>query len=154
RLAEPAGDAFVLLHEGDLVVVGDRLVLRVDHADAFEGADVDAELATGAELLDHFRFRDVLRLHPGDEVAMLVLNRVHGTIDATDGAVDAALGVNVVLAARLAPDRVGGALDLADAATNALVGNEMRHGGSVYLNDRCVLVDVQRRDAARAPEEN
>jgi hypothetical protein len=42
----------VLLDEGDLVVVGQRLVLRVDHADALERADVDAELATGAELLD------------------------------------------------------------------------------------------------------
>src|SRR6266511_666329 len=63
RLAKPAGDAFVLLHECDFVVIGHSLVLRLDHVDALEGADVDAELASRAELFDHFRLRDFLRLY-------------------------------------------------------------------------------------------
>src|SRR4029077_11669247 len=85
-----------------------------------------------------------------DEIAVLVLDRVDRAIDAADRAVDAALRVDVVLAFGLAPNGIGGALDLADAAADAFIGDEVGHGFSVYLNDCCVLVDVDRRDAARA----
>src|ERR1051325_2135938 len=74
RLAEAAGHALVLFDEGDLVVIRHRLVLRLDHVDALERADVDAELAPRAELLDHLRLRDLLRLHARDVVAVLVLD--------------------------------------------------------------------------------
>src|SRR5206468_11900176 len=127
RLAQPAGHALVLLDEGDLVVVRHRFVLRVDHVDALERADVDAELASRAELLDHLRLRDLLRLHARDVIAVLILDRVDRAIDAADGAVDAALGMDVVLPASSPPYRVRGALDLADAAADALVSDEMGH---------------------------
>src|SRR5437867_2051769 len=154
RFAQPAGDALVLLHEGDLVVIGYRLVLRLDHVDALERADVDAELASGAELLDHFGLRNVLRLYARDELAVLVLDGVDGAVNAADGAVDAPLRMNVVLAARLAPDRVRGAFDLADAAANAFIGDEVRHGVSVYLNNQSSTVHVKRCDAARSPDQS
>src|SRR5258706_5264032 len=120
-LAEPAGDALVLLDEGDLVVIGQRLVLRLDHVDALEGADVDAELAPRAELLDDFRLGDLLRLHPRDEVAVLVLDGVDRAVDPAHRAVDAALHVNVEHATGLAPDGVRGALHFADAAPDTFV---------------------------------
>src|SRR5260221_9788735 len=128
-LAEPAGYALILLDEGDLVVVRQGLVVRVDHLDAFEGADVDAELAAGAELLDDLSLGDLLRLHAGNEIAMLVLDGIDRAVDAADRAVDAALGVDVVHAAGRAPDGVRGALHLADAATDTFVSDEMRHAG-------------------------
>src|SRR5213593_4703696 len=154
RLAQPASDALVLLHEGDLVVIGYRLVLRLDHVDALERADVDAELASRAELLDHFSLRNVLRLYARDELAMLVLDGVDRAVDAADGAVDTPLGMNVVLAARLAPDRVRGAFDLADTAANAFIGDEVRHGVSVYLNNQSSTVHVKRCDAASSPDQS
>src|SRR5438874_2406574 len=108
RLAEPASDALRLLHEGDLVVVGHRLVLRLDHLDALERTDVDAELAPRAQLLDDLGLGDLFRLDARDEVAVLVLDRVDRAVDAADRAVDAALGMDVVLAAGRPPDGVGG----------------------------------------------
>src|SRR5437588_445487 len=84
-------------------MIGHRLVLRLDHADAFERT-----------------------------------------------AVDAALGMDVVLSARGAPDRVGGALHFADGAADALVSDEMGHAVSVYLNDGCALVDIQRSHSSRS----
>src|SRR4051812_34133295 len=131
--AEPAGHALFLVDEGDLVVVRHRLVVRVDHLDAFERADVDTELAPGAKLLDDLGFRDLFRLHARDEIAVLILDGVDRAVDAADRTVDAALGMDVVQAAGSPPYGVGGALHLADAATNALVGDEMRHGRRVYL---------------------
>src|SRR5260221_13990608 len=128
-LAEPAGHALVLLDEGDLEGVRQGLVVRVDHLDAFEGADVDAELAAGAELLDDLSLRDLLRLHAGNEIAMLVLDGIDRAVDAADRAVDAALGVDVVHAAGRAPDGVRGALHFADATTDTFVSDEMRHAG-------------------------
>src|SRR5206468_7156483 len=121
--------------EGDLVMVRHRLVVRVDHVDALERADVDAELASGAELLDDLGLRDLFRLHARDVVAVLVLDGVDRAVDAADRAVDAALRMDVVLPAGRAPNRVGGALYLADATPYAFVGDEMGHvGPSVYLN--------------------
>src|SRR3954452_21377287 len=136
--AEPACHALFLVDESDLVVVGHRLVVRVDHLDALERTDVDAELASRTKLLDDLGLRDLFRLDPGDEVAVLILDRVDRTIDAADGAVDTALRMDVVQAAGRSPNGVGGALHLADAATNALVGDEMRHGRRVYLTSATI----------------
>src|SRR6185369_12504311 len=119
RFAEATRDTLCLLHEGDLVVVGHRLVLRLDHLDAFERADVDAELAPGAQLLDDLGLRNLFRLDARDEVAVLVLDGVDRAVDAADRAVDAALGMDVVLPASGAPNRVGRALYLADATPYA-----------------------------------
>src|SRR5712692_11217987 len=118
--AQPAGDAFVLLDECDLVVIGNRLILGIDHVDALERADVDAKLASRAQLLDHFGLRDFPRLDARDELTVLVLDGVDRAVNAAHRAVDAALGMDVVLAARRPPDGIGGALDLADGAADAL----------------------------------
>src|ERR1051325_10825159 len=134
-LAEAAGDAFVLLDERNLVVIRQRLVLGVDHGDALEGADVDAELAPGAELLDDLGFGDFLRLDARDVVAVLVLDGVDRAVNAADGAVDAALSVDVELALGRSPDRVGGAFDLANAAADALVGDEMGYESAASLHE-------------------
>jgi hypothetical protein len=116
-------------------VVGQGLVIRVDHADALERADVDAELAPRAQVLDDLGFGNVLRLDPRDQLAMLVLDGVHRTVDAADRAVDAALRVDVILPLRLTPDRVRRALDLADRASDAFVSDEVGHFGlAVYMN--------------------
>ena len=125
--------------------------------DALERADVDAELAAGAELLDDLGLRDLLRLDARDEVAVLVLDGVDRAVDAADGAVDAALGVDVVLPLGRAPDRVRGALDLADAAPDAFVSDEMRHAlGSESLpdaRDHRTSVEAERLDAMLLADE-
>src|SRR5205807_8699345 len=90
RLAEPAGHALFLVDEGDLVMVGDRLVVRIDHLDALERTDVDAELTSRTKLFDDLGFRDLFRLHARNELAVLVLDGVDRAVDAADGAVDAA----------------------------------------------------------------
>ena len=50
----------------------------------------------GAKLLDDLGFRDLFRLDARDELAVLVLDGVDRAVNAADGAVDAALGVDVV----------------------------------------------------------
>src|SRR2546428_5850430 len=133
-LAEATGHALVPLDKGDLVVIGHRLVVRLDHGDAFERTDVDAELTSRAELLDHLGLRNVFRLDPGDELAVLVLDGVDRAVNAAHRAVDAALRMDVVLAACRTPDRVRGALHFADRTADAFVGDEVWHWGfRVYL---------------------
>src|SRR5687768_7065640 len=118
RLAQAAGHALVLVDEGQLVVIGDGLVVRFHHVDAFERTDIDAELAPRAELLDHLGFGDVFRLDPGNVVAVLVLDGIDRAVNAADGAIDAACGVDVELPLLLTPDGVRRAFDLANAASN------------------------------------
>src|SRR6185436_19891820 len=99
-LAEPAGDAGAGVHLRDLV---EGLVEGVvDQVDAVEGADVDAELAAGAEIPVHDSLGNLLRFDLLDELALLVLDAGNRAIPGADRAVDAPVVVNDVLLALVA----------------------------------------------------
>src|SRR5204863_3102585 len=109
-LAEPARHARARVHLGDLV---EGLLERVvDQIDAVERADVDAELAAGAEVAVHDRLGDVAGLDLLYELPLLVLDARDRAIAGADRAVDAAVGVNDGFLVLVACDRVRGALDL------------------------------------------
>src|SRR5262249_18619624 len=86
-LAETAGDARAGVHLGDLV---ECLLKRVlDQVDAVERADVDAELAAGAEVAVDDGLGDLLRLDLLDELPLLVLDARDRAVPGADRAVDA-----------------------------------------------------------------
>src|SRR5262245_20616594 len=81
-LAEPTGYARTRVHLGDLV---ERLLQRVlDQVDAVERTDVDAELATRAEIAVDDRLGDLLGLDLLDELALLVLDAGHRAVPRAD----------------------------------------------------------------------
>ena len=86
-LAQLAGDAVLVDHDGDLACLREAVSAAINeplHLERLEGADVDAELAAGAEFFMDFSLRDLLRLDLFDEDLLVVVDRVDGAIDAAD----------------------------------------------------------------------
>src|SRR5262245_13951884 len=85
-LAQAAGDARPGVDLGDLV---ERLLERVlDQIDAVERTDVDAELATRAQVAVDDGLGDLLGLDLLDELPLLVLDARDGAVPRADRAID------------------------------------------------------------------
>ena len=86
-LTELAGDTVLVDHDRDLTRLGEAIAATVDealHLERLEGADVDAELASCAELFMNLCFRDLLGLDLLNDDLLVVVDRVEGAVDAAD----------------------------------------------------------------------
>ena len=157
-LAEAAAGAVLLDHDGLAEEVGGAF--GEVELERFEGADVDAEFAAGADALVGVDdgFGPLLLGELAADVAVVVEDAFDGADGTAGAAVDAEGGVDVVDGVALAPDGVGraavGAGGAADAGFDDFVGHRASpsrvRGDEVEYTGRAAVGTMHRMSSLRA----
>jgi hypothetical protein len=97
------------------------------HADAIEGANIQAKLTGRAGFRVDLGLGDSDGFYFFDRVGMVIDDGFHRAMDPANAAIDAKGRIDVMKTFLIARDGFSGTFDRTEGATNAIVQNNVRH---------------------------